>query len=68
MLNTLNQFLSALPLFVCTQEEIESTTCPTLLIHGLKDTVVPHTHSLELYRASPASQKVWKPQHFVVLS
>lgn len=40
------------------QEEIASTTSPTLLLHGLRDEVVPHTHSLELYRVSAAHRKV----------
>lgn len=40
------------------QEELSATTCPTLMLHGVKDEVVPHTHSLELYRASSASLKV----------
>ena len=40
------------------QEELSSTNCPTLMLHGVKDEVVPHTHSLELYRASSAALKV----------
>lgn len=40
------------------QEEVAGTIIPTLILHGLKDKVVPHTHSLDLYRASAAAKKV----------
>lgn len=40
------------------QKEVAATASPTLVLHGLKDQVVPHTHSLDLYRASAASKKV----------
>lgn len=40
------------------QEKIRKTTSPTLFLHGLKDEVVPHLHSLDLYKASIATQKV----------
>ncbi|CAN0484320.1 unnamed protein product, partial [Scytosiphon promiscuus] len=43
------------------QEEVAGTTSPTLILHGLKDKVVPHTHSLDLYRASAAAKKVTRP-------
>ncbi|CAM9429222.1 unnamed protein product [Ectocarpus fasciculatus] len=39
------------------KKEVAKTTCPTLVLHGLKDQVVPHTHSLDLYRASAATTK-----------
>ncbi|CAM9718042.1 unnamed protein product [Scytosiphon promiscuus] len=39
------------------KEEVAGTTSPTLILHGLKDKVVPHTHSLDLYRASAAAKK-----------
>lgn len=42
----------------CTQEKIRETPSPTLFLHGLKDEVVPHSHSLDLYKASCAKQKV----------
>ncbi|CAM9823189.1 unnamed protein product [Pylaiella littoralis] len=38
-------------------KEVAETASPTLVLHGLKDKVVPHTHSLDLYRASAASKK-----------
>ncbi|CAM9736027.1 unnamed protein product [Ectocarpus sp. 13 AM-2016] len=39
------------------KKAVAETTCPTLVLHGLKDQVVPHTHSLDLYRASAATTK-----------
>eukprot|EP00903_Cladosiphon_okamuranus_P011539 g10864.t1 len=39
------------------KKEVAATSSPTLVLHGLKDQVVPHAHSLDLYRASAATKK-----------
>lgn len=41
------------------QEQLKKTSSPTLFLHGLKDGIVSHLHSLELYRACRAPLKVW---------
>ena len=39
----------------CNKEELRTVTSPTLLLHGLKDAVIPYTHSQELSSAATAT-------------
>jgi len=40
------------------KQAIETVVCPTLFIHGAKDTLIPCTHSKLLHQLSPAKIKI----------
>ena len=40
---------------------IEQVQCPTLIIHGQADTVIPESHSIELYRNCGGPSKLIMP-------
>jgi len=42
----------------CNKEHISSVACPTIILHGLADTVIPHTHGERLFELLPNVQKL----------
>lgn len=36
---------------------VEDITAPIFIVHGMKDTVVPHSNSIDLYRKSTFNSK-----------
>lgn len=42
--------------------EIKKVRCPTLIIHGQKDTLIPESHAIELHKNCSAPSKLIMPE------